>query len=85
MSIILIPVVLVVYTLVYIVCVYFIGLCIKNTNNHEETIVVANPIRYGTVVPTQVSATPVDLDNEEVVNIITVDLDGNISEQLSIV
>lgn len=85
MSVILIPVVLGVYTLAY-VSGHFIRICIKNTNNHNEetSMIVANPIRYRTVA-TQVSATPVELENEEIVNIITIDPDGNIIEQLSTV
>lgn len=42
-------------------------------------MIIANPIRYRTV-STQVSTTPVNLENEEVVNIITIDTEGNIIE-----
>ena len=73
------------YTLAYIAG-NFLRNCIKNTNNHieETSMIIANPIRYRTV-STQVSTTPVNLENEEVVNIITIDTEGNIIEQLSTV
>ena len=81
MNVILIPVVLGVYTLAY--AIGSLGrICIKNINDEETSMIVANPIRYRTVA-TQVSATPVELENEEVVNIITIDPDGNIIEELS--